>query len=78
MRLLKESFAYYKLHENENTERFRDVLLGHLMQVAELMNEKRVEDAHSLLVRMFTFSADFDLVNDRKMSLPFYRVWYFF
>ena len=30
------------------------------------MEEKRVEDAHSLLVRMFTFSADFDLVSDRK------------
>ena len=63
IRLLKEDFAYYKLHNDEKKEQYRCILLGHLMQVAEVMQEKGVEEAHTLLVRMFMFSTDFDLVN---------------
>ena len=48
MRLLKENFAYYKLHDYEHTEQVRNVLLGHLLQIAELMEEKRVEDVFAL------------------------------
>ena len=53
----------YALHQSSGSETFKKTLLGHLQQLVDAKGEKSNDEAHLLLVRMFIFSPDFDLVN---------------
>ena len=61
----------YALHESQDTELHRKFLLGHLLQVAEMLEHATPVQAHALLVRMFIFSPQFDMVTITFLSISF-------